>query len=74
MMYQVGFLIPYHVDQIKDWKEKLEQDIKRIDAIIERLGLPNTFENSIEATKAAQVIKEQIGKLEIIKQISVEQV
>ena len=72
MSYEVGFFIPYRVDKIEDWKEKLERDIKRIDGAIEELGLPPSYDSSLEATKAAQMIKEHLGKLEIITQISVE--
>ena len=73
MRYEVGFLIPYRVDQIPGWKEKLERDIKRIDTVIDELGLPHSFVSNLEATRAAQIIKEKIGELEIITQISVEQ-
>jgi len=72
VQYVIGFLIPYRVNQIEGWKEKLEYEIRKIEGIIEELGLPYFFLDSIEATKAAQLIKEHLGETEIIIEVSVE--
>jgi hypothetical protein len=72
MQYVIGFFIPSDINQIKCWKEKLEYEIRKIENIIEKLGLPYFFPNSIEATKAAQMIKEHLGETEVIAEISVE--
>ena len=57
MKYEIGFFIPVGVDEIKDWKEKLEREIRKIDEIIEEHGIPYVFEDNVEATGAAQFIK-----------------
>jgi hypothetical protein len=72
MQYEIGFLIPPDIDKIEDWKEKLEDEIHRINEIIEKLNLPNVFMNSMEAAGAAQLIKEHLGDTEAIVQVSVE--
>ena len=72
MIYEIGFLIPYRVDKIKNWKEKLENEINKIDEIIEKFNLPHIFTDSIKAAGAAQFIKEQLGETDIIIEISVE--
>ena len=74
MQYAIGFLIPFGVNQIEEWKEKLEFEIKKIEKIIEDLNLPYVFPNNVEATGAAQLIKDLMGKTEIIIEISVEPV
>jgi len=40
MQYEIGFFIPHDIDKIEDWKEKLEDEILRINEIIEKLNLP----------------------------------
>lgn len=72
MRYGIGFLIPIGVDQIEGWKEKLESEIRKIEEIMEELGLPRFFQDSVEATSAAQLIKERLGETEIIIEVSVE--
>lgn len=72
MRYIIGFFIPSGVNQIEGWKEKLEYEIRKIEEIIEELGLPHFFQDSVEATGAAQLIKESLGETEIIIEISVE--
>jgi len=72
MQYEIGFFIPHDIDKIEDWKEKLEDEILKINEIIEKLNLPNVFTNSMEATGAAQLIKEHLGDTEAIVQVSVE--
>ncbi len=72
MQYEIGFFIPHDIDKIEDWKEKLEDEILRINEIIEKLNLPNFFTNSMEAAGAAQLIKEHLGDTEAIVQVSVE--
>ncbi len=72
MQYVIGFFIPSDINQIDCWKEKLEYEIRKIEDIIEKLGLPYFFPNSIEATEAAQMIKEHLGETEVIAEISVE--
>jgi hypothetical protein len=72
MQYVIGFLIPAGVDQIENWKDKLENEIKKIELIMEKFGLSYTFPTNIEATGAAQIIKENLGDTEIIIEVSVE--
>lgn len=72
MKYEIGFFIPVGADDITDWKEKLEREIKRIDEIIEEHNLPYVFEDNVEATGTAQFIKEKLGETEIIFEVSVE--
>lgn len=72
MRYVIGFFIPSDINQIECWQEKLEHEVRNIEYVIEKLGLPYFFSNSIEATEAAQMIKERIGKTEVIAEISVE--
>lgn len=72
MRYVIGFFIPSDINQIECWKEKLEYEVKKIEDVIEKLGLPYFFSNSIEATEAAQMIKERLGETEVIAEISVE--
>ena len=72
MKYEIGFFIPVGVDEIKDWKEKLECEIRKIDEIIEEHDIPYVFEDNVEATGAAQFIKEKLGETEIIIEVSVE--
>ena len=72
MNYEIGFLIPYNVDKIENWKEKLEREVNNIDEIFNELDLPYTFNDSVEATSVAQKIKDRMGKTEIIIEISVE--
>ena len=72
MTYEIGFLIPYNVDKIKNWKDKLEKEIQRIDEIFNELDLPYIFHDSLKATSVAQKIKDKIGTTEIIMEISVE--
>jgi hypothetical protein len=43
-----------------------------IDGIIEKLDLPNFYSNSIEAARAAQLVKDHMGETKIITEISVE--
>jgi len=72
MRYGIGFFIPIGVDQIEGWKEKLESEIRKIEEIMEELGLPHVFKDNVEATSAAQLIKERLGETEIIIEVSVE--
>jgi hypothetical protein len=72
LTYEIGFLIPYNVDKIENWKEKLEREVKKVDKIFDELDLPHVFNDSVEATSVAQKIKDRIGKTEIIIEISVE--
>ena len=72
MTYEIGFLIPYNVDKIENWKEKLEREVKKIDEIFDELDLDYVFNDSVEATSVAQLIKDRIGKTEVIIEISVE--
>ena len=72
MRYEIGYFIPVGVDRIEGWKEKLESEIRKIDAIIEEHNLPHVFENTVEATEVAQLIKEYLGETEIIVEVSVE--
>ena len=72
MNYEIGFLIPYNVDKIENWKEKLEREVKKIERIFDELNLPYVFNDSVEAASVAQTIKDRIGKTEIIIEISVE--
>jgi len=72
MKYEIGFFIPVGVDEIKDWKEKLEREIRKIEEIIEEHNLPYVFEDNVEATGAAHFIKEKLGETEIIFEVSVE--
>ncbi len=72
MKYEIGFFIPVGTDDIKDWKEKLEREIKRIDEIMEEHDIPYVFENNVEAAGIAQFIKEKLGETEIIFEVSVE--
>jgi hypothetical protein len=60
--------------QIKKWKDILENEIRMIDGIIEKLDLPNVYSNSIEAARAAQIVKDHMGKTKIITEISVESI
>jgi ABC-type Zn uptake system ZnuABC Zn-binding protein ZnuA len=71
-MYEIGYFIPVGADEIKDWKEKLEREIRKIDEIIEEHNLPYVFEDNVEATGVAQFIKEKMGETEIIIEISIE--
>jgi len=72
MTYEIGFLIPYNVDKIEKWKEKLESEVKNIEKIFDQLDLPHVFEDSVSAASVAQKIKDHMGKTEIIVEISVE--
>ncbi len=72
MRYEIGYFIPVGVDRIEGWKEKLEAEIRKIDAIIEEHNLPSVFEDTIEAAGVAQLIKEHLGKTEVIAEVSVE--
>ncbi len=72
MPYEIGFFIPSRMGEINNWKNILENEIKIIDGIIDKLDLPNTYSNSIEAARAAQLIKDHMGETKIITQISVE--
>jgi len=72
MRYGIGYFIPVGVDRIEGWKEKLESEIRKIDAIIEEHNLPHVFEDVVEATGVAQLIKEHLGETEIIVEVSVE--
>jgi hypothetical protein len=72
MRYEIGYFIPVGVDRIEGWKEKLESEIRKIDKIIEEHNLPHVFEDTVEATGAAQLIKEHLGETEIIVEVSVE--
>ncbi len=72
MRYEIGYFIPVGVDRIEDWKEKLESEIRRIDEIIEEHNLQHIFEDTVEATGVAQLIKEHLGETEIIVEVSVE--
>ena len=72
MRYEIGYFIPVGVDRIEGWKEKLESEIRKIDAIIEEHNMPHVFENTVEATEVAQLIKEYLGETEIIVEVSVE--
>ena len=66
MQYEIGFFIPSRVGQIKKWKDILENEIMLIDGIIEKRDLPNVYSDSIEATRAAQLIKDHMGETKII--------
>jgi hypothetical protein len=72
MQYEIGFFIPSRVSQIKKWKNLLENEIRIIDGVIEELDLPNVYSNSVEAARAAQLIKDHMGVTNIITEISVE--
>jgi len=72
MSYEIGFFIPSRIGEIKNWKDILENEIRIIDGIIDKLDLPNIYSNSIEAARAAQLVKDQMGETKIITQISVE--
>ncbi len=72
MPYEIGFFIPSRIGEIKNWKDILENEIRTIDGIIEKLDLPNSYSNSIEATRAAQLVKDHMGETKIITEISVE--
>jgi len=72
MQYEIGFFISSRVGEIKKWKDILENEIRIIDGIIEELGLPNVYSNSVEAASDAQLIKEHMGETKIITEISVE--
>ncbi len=72
MRYEIGYFIPVGVDRIEGWKEKLESEIRRIDEIMEEHNLQHIFEDAVEATGVAQLIKEHLGKTEIIVEVSVE--
>lgn len=72
MRYEIGYFIPVGVDNIEGWKEKLEAEIRRIGEIIEEHNLSYVFVDSIEATRAAQMIKDQLGETEIIAEVSIE--
>ena len=72
MKYVIGFLIPAGVDRIEGWKDKLEYEVQKIEKIMEKFGLSYVFPNNIEATGAAQIIKEHLGETEIIIEVSVE--
>ena len=72
MRYEIGYFIPVGVDDIKDWKEKLEAEIRKIDAIIDEHNLPSVFEDTVEAAGVAQLIKEHLGETEVIAEVSVE--
>ncbi len=72
MPYEIGYFIPVGVDNIEGWKEKLESEIRKIDEIIEEYNLPSVFEDTVEATGVAQLIKEHLGETEIIVEVSVE--
>jgi hypothetical protein len=74
MQYEIGFFIPSRVGQIKKWKNILENEVMLIDGIIEELGLPNVYSDSIEAASAAQLIKDRMGVTKIITEISVERI
>ncbi|TEU09903.1 hypothetical protein E3J20_05270 [Candidatus Bathyarchaeota archaeon] len=72
MRYEIGYFIPVGVDRIEGWKEKLESEIRRIDEIMEEHNLQHIFEDTVEATGVAQLIKEHLGETEIIVEVSVE--
>ena len=72
MRYEIGYFIPIGVDQIENWKDKLECEIKKIEEIIEENNLAYVYDNNVEATGVAQFIKELLGDTEIIVEISVE--
>ena len=72
MRYEIGYFIPVGMDHIEGWKEKLESEIRKIDEIIEEHNLPHVFEDAVEATGVAQLIKEHLGETEIIVEVSVE--
>ncbi|MHA2219947.1 MAG: hypothetical protein ACXACY_28975 [Candidatus Hodarchaeales archaeon] len=72
MQYEIGFFIPSRLGKIKKWKNLLENEIRIIDGIIEKLELPNVYSSSIEAASAAQLIKDHMGVTNIITEISVE--
>jgi hypothetical protein len=72
MQYEIGYFIPVGVDRIEGWKEKLESEIRKIDEIIEEHNLPHVFEDTVEATGVAQLIKEHLGETEVIVEVSVE--
>ena len=72
MPYEIGFFIPSRMGEIKNWKDILENEIKIIDGILDKLDLPNIYSNSIEAARAAQLVKDHMGETKIITEISVE--
>lgn len=72
MTYEIGFLIPWNVDKIEKWKDKLENEIQHIEKIFSELDLPYVFDDSVSATSVAQIIKDHMGETEIIVEISVE--
>ncbi len=72
MPYEIGFFIPSRMGEIKNWKDILENEIRMIDGIIEKLDLPNFYSNSIEAARAVQLVKDHMGETKIITEISVE--
>jgi hypothetical protein len=74
MEYEIGFFIPSGVGEIENWKDLLEYEIRVMDGIIEKLGLPDVFSNSVEAASAAQLIRECMGVTKVITEISVEPV
>lgn len=72
MQYVIGYLIPFGVNRIEGWQEKLENEIRKIEEIVEELDIPYVFPNNVEAAGAAQLIKDRLGETEIIIEISVE--
>jgi hypothetical protein len=72
LRFEIGYFIPVGVDQIENWKDKLEHEIKKIEEIMEKNNLAYVFNNNVEATGVAQFIKENLGETEIIVEISVE--
>lgn len=72
LRYEIGYFIPVGVDQIENWKDKLETEIRRIEVIMEENNFAYVYNSNVEATGVAQFIKERLGETEIIVEISVE--